>query len=257
MATFLVMYIKGDLLMERISLGALIIALCMLTDNAIIVIEGIKVGIEAGKDKLRSGPRGGRPEPVAALRSDGHRRHRLRRDRPVGGSDGRILQLAVLGHPDFPEPELDVVGHRHSALELPVFQAERRCGTCRKQRSVWRPVLPALPQLLGSGTPLPLGGGGSVASDCSSPALYGFTKVNQSFFPPATRPQFMVDAFLPAGTHIRESEAFADTVEQYIQAQPGVTHVTSFIGGGGLRFLLVYTPGKGEPSLRAVPRRCR
>src|SRR5262249_54384808 len=38
MATFLVMYMKGDLLMERISLGALIIALCMLTDNAIIVI---------------------------------------------------------------------------------------------------------------------------------------------------------------------------------------------------------------------------
>ena len=52
MATFLVMYVKGDLLMERISLGALIIALCMLTDNAIIVIEGIKVGIEAGKNKL-------------------------------------------------------------------------------------------------------------------------------------------------------------------------------------------------------------
>ena len=44
---------KGDLLMERISLGALIIALCMLTDNAIIVIEGIKVGIEAGEDKLQ------------------------------------------------------------------------------------------------------------------------------------------------------------------------------------------------------------
>ena len=38
--------------MERISLGALIIALCMLTDNAIIVIEGIKVGIESGRDKL-------------------------------------------------------------------------------------------------------------------------------------------------------------------------------------------------------------
>ena len=52
MATFLVMYMKGDLLMERISLGALIIALCMLTDNAIIVIEGIKVGIEAGEDKV-------------------------------------------------------------------------------------------------------------------------------------------------------------------------------------------------------------
>src|SRR5262249_34929080 len=34
-------------------------------------------------------------------------------------------------------------------------------------------------------------------------SLYGFTHVKQSFFPPATRPQFMVDVFLPAGTHIR------------------------------------------------------
>jgi multidrug efflux pump subunit AcrB len=73
-------------------------------------------------------------------------------------------------------------------------------------------------------------------------ALYGFTKVDQSFFPPATRPQFMVDVFLPAGTHIRETEAFAGDIQRHIQTQPGVTHVTSFIGGGGLRFLLVYSP---------------
>src|SRR5262249_30173061 len=30
-------------------------------------------------------------------------------------------------------------------------------------------------------------------------ALYGFGKIAQSFFPPATRPQFMVDVHLPAG----------------------------------------------------------
>ena len=54
----------------------------------------------------------------------------------------------------------------------------------------------------------------------------------------------MVDTFLPAGTHIRDSEAFAGAVQRYIRAQPGVTHVTSFIGGGGLRFLLVYSPEK-------------
>ena len=42
MGTFFVMFMHGDILMERISLGALIIALCMLTDNAIIVIEGVE-----------------------------------------------------------------------------------------------------------------------------------------------------------------------------------------------------------------------
>src|SRR5258708_33686480 len=76
-------------------------------------------------------------------------------------------------------------------------------------------------------------------------AVFAFRLVTQSFFPPATRPQFLVDTYLPAGTHIRESEAFADTVQRFIQAQPGVTHVSSFIGAGGLRFLLVYTP-EGE-----------
>jgi multidrug efflux pump subunit AcrB len=72
-------------------------------------------------------------------------------------------------------------------------------------------------------------------------ALYGFKKVDQSFFPPATRPQFMVDTFLPAGTHIRVSEAYAAQVERYLLAQPGVTHVSSFVGLGGLRFMLLYS----------------
>jgi multidrug efflux pump subunit AcrB len=66
--------------------------------------------------------------------------------------------------------------------------------------------------------------------------------VKQSFFPPATRPQFMVDVFLPAGTHIRDTEAFASDIQRHIQNKPGVTHVTSFIGSGGLRFMLVYSP---------------
>ena len=31
------------------------------------------------------------------------------------------------------------------------------------------------------------------------------------------------------------------SVERYLLAQPGVTHVSSFVGGGALRFLLVYS----------------
>jgi multidrug efflux pump subunit AcrB len=51
-------------------------------------------------------------------------------------------------------------------------------------------------------------------------AVYGFGRVPQNFFPPATRPQFLVDTFLPAGTHIRDSEAFAQSVEQFLLEQP-------------------------------------
>jgi len=79
-------------------------------------------------------------------------------------------------------------------------------------------------------------------------ALRGFRSLDQSFFPPATRPQFMVDTFLPAGTDIRNTEAFAETLERFIRNQPGVTHISSFVGSGGLRFLLVYTPEKENPT---------
>jgi multidrug efflux pump subunit AcrB len=42
LATLQIMYVE-QILMERISLGAFIIALCMLTDNAIVIAEGVPV----------------------------------------------------------------------------------------------------------------------------------------------------------------------------------------------------------------------
>ncbi len=75
-------------------------------------------------------------------------------------------------------------------------------------------------------------------------ALWGFGFVDQSFFPASTRPQFMVDLWLPQGTHIDDTTATVAEVEDYLEALDGVTHVTSLVGQGGLRFLLTYTPEK-------------
>jgi multidrug efflux pump subunit AcrB len=54
----------------------------------------------------------------------------------------------------------------------------------------------------------------------------------------------MVDMWLPQGTHIDETVQRVEAVEQYIQGLDGVTHVTSMVGKGGLRFLLTYAPEK-------------
>lgn len=75
-------------------------------------------------------------------------------------------------------------------------------------------------------------------------ALWGFGYVEQSFFPPSTRPQFMVDIWLPQGTHIEDTKNTVEKIEHYLQEQEGITHVSSLIGQGGLRFLLTYTPEK-------------
>jgi multidrug efflux pump subunit AcrB len=75
-------------------------------------------------------------------------------------------------------------------------------------------------------------------------ALWGFGYVDRSFFPSSTRPQFMIDLWLPQGTHIEETKREAASIEEYLLAQEGVNHVTSLLGQGGLRFLLTYQPEK-------------
>jgi multidrug efflux pump subunit AcrB len=244
MATFLVMYLKGDLLMERISLGALIIALCMLTDNAIIIIEGIKVGIEAGRNKLEVVREvvsqnqwplfGATAIGVIAFAAIG-----LSEDRTGEYCNSlfwvifislslswvsSITATPLLSYLLF-SPKQSSDGVRDAATADPYGGFLFRCYRSLliiAMRYRWLVVFTSLVMFAAS--------------------LYGFTKVKQSFFPPATRPQFMVDVFLPSGVHIGESEAVADSVGDYIQGLPGVEHVTSFIGGGGLRFLLVYSP---------------
>ena len=237
LATFLVMALKGGLLLERISLGAFIIALCMLTDNAIVITEGIKVRIEGGKDKLdairdtiseNQGPLfGATAIAVVAFAAIG-----LSQDNT--GEYTRSLfwvifiSLALswvasitltplLGYALF-EPKAGGVGNAYKGA---FFQTYRRL-LVTALRLRWAVLVGVILLFVAS--------------------IYGFRRVPQNFFPPATRPQFMVDTFLPSGSHILDSEAFAESVEQFLLAQEGVTHVTSFIGGGGLRFLLVYSP---------------
>ena len=247
MATFLVMYIKGDLLMERISLGALIIALCMLTDNAIIVIEGIKVGIESGRNKL---------EVVREVVAENQW--------PLFGATAiGVIAFAAIGLSE------DSTGEYTNSLfwviliALSLSWVSSVTATPLLSYLLFKPLpnngqkqqknpYDALPfriyrQLL----TLALRHRWLVVIACIVAfvaSLFGFQKVDQSFFPPATRPQFMVDVFLPAGTHIRATERLAGDIQQFIQEQPGVTHVTSFIGGGGLRFLLVYSPENENPA---------
>ena len=51
--TMIVMKETG-LILERISLGALIIALVMLVDNAIVITEGMLIGMQRGRDKMQA-----------------------------------------------------------------------------------------------------------------------------------------------------------------------------------------------------------
>lgn len=246
MGTFLVMYVEGNLLLlQRISLGALIIALCMLTDNSIVVTEAIKGRIEAGEDKIEvvrdaisqnQWPLfGATAIAVVAFAAIG-----LSKDRTgeyvnslfwvifislAWSWVAAITVTPLLSYRLFkPRPAGEA---EHDEYGGAFFRAYRRLLVV-SLRFRWA-VLALIVVFFAF-------------------ALREFRRLDQSFFPPATRPQFMVDSFLPAGTHIHETEAFAEAVERFIRNQPGATHVTSFVGGGGLRFLLVYSPEMENPA---------
>ena len=226
--------------MERISLGALIIALCMLTDNAIIVVESLKVRIEAGENKLKVVREtvtqnqwplfGATAIAVIAFAAIG-----LSEDRTgeyinslfwvilISLSLSWISAITItpfLSYTFF-KPREKEAGVSKDPYSGSVFSTYRKLLVLAL-RYRWAVVVISIALFILS--------------------IYGFGKIDQAFFPSATRPQFMVDVFLPAGIHINETERFANEVDRYIKSQKGVTHVSAFIGGGGLRFILVYSP---------------
>ena len=61
-------------------------------------------------------------------------------------------------------------------------------------------------------------------------SLYGTTLIHQNFFPDSTRPQFTLDVWFPAGTHIATTQERLGDVGAYIRTLPGVTATTTFVG---------------------------
>ncbi|KKO45224.1 multidrug transporter AcrB [Arsukibacterium ikkense] len=75
-------------------------------------------------------------------------------------------------------------------------------------------------------------------------AVIGFGKVKQVFFPPSNTPIFLVDLWQPEGTDIRHASEDALTLMNYLSSLDGVSHVTSTSGRGAERFMLTYQPEK-------------
>ena len=68
--------------------------------------------------------------------------------------------------------------------------------------------------------------------------IVGMGRVQQQFFPDSSRPEVLVDLWLPEGSTIQQSEAVARRFEQRIAKEPGIDTVTAWIGSGVPRFYL-------------------
>ena len=68
--------------------------------------------------------------------------------------------------------------------------------------------------------------------------IFGMGKVQQQFFPDSSRPEIMVDLWLPEGSSFAATEDVAKRVEQRLMREPGVLTVTQWVGSGTPRFYL-------------------
>ncbi|ABI56085.1 efflux RND transporter permease subunit [Alkalilimnicola ehrlichii MLHE-1] len=73
-------------------------------------------------------------------------------------------------------------------------------------------------------------------------AVIGFRFVDQSFFPNADRNEVMLDYWLPEGGRIEQVAADLREIEDHFLAMPEVERVTSFIGEGAPRIVLAMEP---------------
>ncbi|MGM9485741.1 efflux RND transporter permease subunit [Ideonella sp. YS5] len=66
----------------------------------------------------------------------------------------------------------------------------------------------------------------------------GMGKVQQQFFPDSSRPELLVDLWLPEGSTIQASDQVARRFEKRIAKEPGLASVTEWVGSGVPRFYL-------------------
>jgi multidrug efflux pump subunit AcrB len=242
LASFLFLQPMGVAL-ERISLGALIIALGMLVDNAIVIVDGTLVKLQKGMD-----PESAAKETVAQSAIP-----------LLGATIIAILAFAAIGTSD------DGTGEFSRSLYQVVLVSLLMSWVSAVTVTPLLCVMFLKPPSAGEGGGDPYSTrfytafkgllhtcighrwvSVGVVVGLFGLALYGFGKIESSFFPPSTRPQFTVDVWLPAGTSINDTLSQVEDIEEYLEALPEVAHVSSLVGQGGLRFLLTYSPEKSN-----------
>ena len=68
--------------------------------------------------------------------------------------------------------------------------------------------------------------------------VFGFKFIEQQFFPDSSRPELMVEMWLPEGSSFSATEVQAKKFEAFIKKQDGVESYTSYVGNGSPRFYL-------------------
>jgi multidrug efflux pump subunit AcrB len=224
------MFLGIDL--QRISLGALIIALGLLVDDAMITVEMMVTHLEQGEDKESAATYAykhtafpmltGTLVTVAGFVPIGFARS------AAGEYTFSIFAVvaialiiswivAVLFSPLLGVWILKRPKTKHSGEHGPIMRTFRRFLVLA-MRARWVTIL------------LTLGLFGA--------ALYGMRLVPQQFFPSSDRPELMVDMQLPENSSIYATMQASARLDKVLKDDPDVDHWSTYVGQGAVRFYL-------------------
>lgn len=83
-------------------------------------------------------------------------------------------------------------------------------------------------------------------------AFFGMGLVRQQFFPSSDRPEMLVEVTLPQGSSIETTSQATAKVETWLRKQPEAKIVTAYIGAGAPRFFLAYNPELPNPNFAKI-----
>lgn len=239
MITFFAMKLFGiDL--QRISLGALVIALGLLVDDAIIAVEMMVVKMEQGWDKFKAATFAFTSTAFPMLTGTLITAAAFT---PVGFSKSAASEytisifqvvtialltswlVAVVFTPYIGFKLLDpkkliekAQKHGEDIYDTPFYRRFRALLTwCLRHR--WKVIL------------------ATVLIFVLSIVVFG-KFVQKQFFPSASRLELMVDVWLPQGASLKATAARVQRIEQLLKDDAGIDYYSSYIGNGAPRFFL-------------------
>jgi multidrug efflux pump subunit AcrB len=250
LAIVFVIMLATDRVLDRVTLGSLIIALGLLVDDAIIAIEMMVVKLEEGLNKIEAAAYAWTHTaapmlsgtlvtiigfiPIGfALSSAGEYAGNI--FWIVGYALLVSWVVAVVFTPYLGVkllPNIKPIEGGHQAIyETPNYQKLRKAVTwvVEHKKVVLFTVL-GLFLLSGIGM--------------------GFLK--QQFFPTSDRSEVLVDIQMPKGTSIEATKAVVEKVEKWVLEQKEASEVTSYIGGGASRFFFSYNPELPDSSFAKI-----
>ena len=228
-----------DIGLHKVSLGALVLALGLLVDDAIIAVEMMAIKMEQGLTRLKAAAFAWESTafpmltgtlvtaagflPIATAESStGEYTRSLFEVVTIAllvSWLAAVVFIPYLGDRMLPDLAAQAArkGHHPDPYQRPFYRRFRRLlGWCLAHR--WKVI------------------GATGALFALSLLLFRF--VPQQFFPDSTRPELMVDMELAEGSSLRATAAQAQRLEKLLEQREGIDNFVAYVGTGSPRFYL-------------------